>query len=91
MIDEIGKGRTWKTGEFEFPLGRGINFQIQVKSIDPILEKLTQNNIKLFLGVEKKWYRKNNQEVGNKQFLVMDPDGYLLRFVEGLGARPIKS
>ncbi|MDP3724691.1 MAG: VOC family protein [bacterium] len=90
MIDQIGKGRTWKTGDFDYPLGRGINFQIMVQDVDSILERLKQNNIKLFLKVEGKWYRKDNQEVGNKQFLVMDPDGYLLRFAQDLGSRPIK-
>jgi len=90
MIDEIGKGRTWKTGEFEYPLGRGINVQITVESIEPLLKKLKQNNFELFLEVEEKWYRKNNIEAGNKQFLVKDPDGYLLRFTEDLGERPLK-
>lgn len=90
MIDQAGKGRTWKTGKFEYPLGRGVNFQIKVEDINPILEKLEANNIKLFLELEEKWYRKGDKEVGNKQFLVMDPDGYLLRFAESLGARAIK-
>lgn len=90
MIDEIGKGRTWKTGEFEYPLGRGINLQIDVESIAPLLKELEQNNIQLFLAVEEKWYRKDDIEVGNKQFLVQDPDGYLLRFTEDLGERQLK-
>lgn len=90
MIDEIGKGRTWKTGEFESPLGRGVNFQIQADSIDPILQRLRQNNIGLFLDVEEKWYRVGDGEEGNKQFLVTDPDGYLLRFTEDLGTRSIR-
>jgi catechol 2,3-dioxygenase-like lactoylglutathione lyase family enzyme len=89
MIDEIGKGRTWVTGELNYPLGRGINFQIKVKSIDPVLDKLKQNGVELFLGVEEKWYRQDTCEVGNKQFLVMDPDGYLLRFTEDLGTKPL--
>jgi hypothetical protein len=37
--------------------------------------------------VEEKWYRVNDQETGNKQFLVQDPDGYLLRFFEDLGIK----
>ena len=90
MIDEIGKGRTWKTAQLDYPLGRGVNFQIQVNSIDPLLKKLKQNNVNLFLEVEEKWYRKNDIEVGNKQFLVKDPDCYLLRFTEDLGKRQIK-
>ena len=40
MIDQIDKGRTWKTGKLDYPLGRGINFQIEVKKIDPLLKSL---------------------------------------------------
>ena len=88
MIDQIGKTRTWKTGEFKHPLGRGINFQIKVvENIDLLLERLSRNNIELFLEPEEKWYRKEDYHVGNKQFLVQDPDGYLLRFFEDLGRR----
>jgi catechol 2,3-dioxygenase-like lactoylglutathione lyase family enzyme len=89
MIDQIGKGRTWKTGGFEYPLGRGINLQIEVNKIKPLLENLKKNKVKLFLGPEDKWYRKNNKQVGNRQFLVQDPDGYLLRFFEDLGTRTL--
>ncbi len=90
MIDEIGKGRTWKTGEFEHPLGRGMNLQIAVKNIEPLLANLKENNIPLFMETEEKWYRKGDVEVGNRQFLVQDPDGYLLRFTEDMGERQIK-
>ena|SRR3989344_2441458 len=91
MIDELGKGRDWKTAEFKYPLGRGINLQIEVKAIDSILTRLKKSGVGLFLEVEEKWYRKDDHEVGNKQFLVQDPDGYLLRFAEDLGERPINS
>jgi len=51
---------------------------------------LKTNAIELFLQTEEKWYRKIDREVRNKQFLVKDPDGYLLRFSEDLGERPIE-
>ena len=28
-------------------------------------------------------------EVGNRQFIVLDPDGYMLRFAQDLGKRKI--
>lgn len=87
MLDEIGKGRTWRTGELTLPLGRGINFQIQVESVDHLLDKLKEKDIKLFLELEEKWYRVDDHEAGQKQFCVQDPDGYLLRFFEDLGTR----
>src|SRR5689334_18143252 len=89
MIDEIGQGRTWKTADFELPLGRGINLQIEVKNVEPILLSLQQNNVPLFLEPEEKWYRVGDLEVGNRQFLVQDPDGYLLRFTQDLGERSL--
>ena len=82
MIDQVGVGRTWKTGEFSYPLGRGINLQIKVASIMPLLERLKQHHIALFLEAEEKCYQTDVGSVVQKQFLVTDPDGYLLRFIE---------
>ncbi len=90
MIDSINKGRVWKTGSFEYPLGRGMNFQIQVKKINPLLQRLKKYKVKLFVELEEKWYKVKNSKLGNKQFLVQDPDGYLLRFFEDLGTKKIK-
>lgn len=90
MIDQMTLGRDWKTGELEYPFGRGVNFQIEVESIDPILASLKMNSVKLFMEPEEKWYRIDNVELGNRQFLVQDPDGYLLRFTEDIGERPMK-
>lgn len=89
MVDQIGLTRTWKTGELEYPLGRGINLQIEIPEVESLLESLNQNGIDLFMEPEEKWYRKNEEEVGNRQFLVQDPDGYLLRFFEDLGTRKL--
>jgi|CXWL01.1.fsa_nt_gi catechol 2,3-dioxygenase-like lactoylglutathione lyase family enzyme len=89
MIDQINKGRTWKTGDFTYPLGRGVNFQIEVPSIDPLLKSLKKKNIQLFMKPEEKWYAKGNIQVGHKQFLVQDPDGYVLRFFENLGTKKL--
>jgi hypothetical protein len=35
----------------------------------------------------EKWYRAGDRELGQRQFLVQDPDGYLLRFCQDLGER----
>jgi len=90
MVDQIGFTRTWQTGEYEYPLGRGVNFQIEVPDIESLLERLSQNGIGLFMEPEEKWYRKDETEVGNRQFLVQDPDGYLLRFFEDIGTRELR-
>ncbi|OTG82202.1 bleomycin resistance protein [Acinetobacter sp. ANC 4648] len=81
----------WITSELSYPLGRGINFQIEVEEIDPILFRLTQANWPLYQVLEERWYRVDNIEHGQQQCLVQDPDGYLLRFIQILGDRPIDS
>lgn len=78
----------WVTGPLEAPLGRGINFQIEVAALQPILDRLAEINWPLFMAPEEAWYRANKVEVGQRQFLVMDPDGYLLRLAEDIGERP---
>ena len=42
----------------------------------------------LFLEPEQKWYRTGEVETGVHQFLVQDPDGYLVRFSTHIGERP---
>jgi hypothetical protein len=45
--------------------------------------------MKIIVPIEDKWYRKGNSEVGNRQFVVADPDGYILRPCTELGERMI--
>lgn len=78
----------WDTGPLDPPFGRGINFEIAVGSFAPILRALAAIGWPLFRPLQDAWYRVGDTEVGNRQFLVQDPDGYLLRFAEALGRRP---
>jgi catechol 2,3-dioxygenase-like lactoylglutathione lyase family enzyme len=89
MIDQIGIGRDFDMpgAPRERPFGRGINLQIRVPALEPILAKLQLAGIPLYLEPEEKWYRRDDLEVGNRQFIVADPDGYLLRLFEDLGER----
>lgn len=77
----------WETGPIEPPFGRGLNLQIDATEIAPILRALDAEGWPLFEGVAEAWYRVGAREVGQREFLVQDPDGYLLRFVEPLGMR----
>lgn len=81
--------RQWLTGPLEAPLGRGINFEIAVSAVEPILARLEAAGWPLFMAVEDKWYRAGEVEMGQRQFLVQDPDGYLLRLAASLGSRPV--
>jgi catechol 2,3-dioxygenase-like lactoylglutathione lyase family enzyme len=89
MIQQINN--KWKTGKLKYPFGRGINFQIQVKDIKPILTSLKNNKYKLFRKTEQNWYQKENKLLGCEEFLIQDPDGYLLRFSQDIGERKTHS
>lgn len=88
MIEGLtDKSRTWKVGVLERPFGRGMHFQIEVQNVDGLYAKFKDANWPVFMEMEEKWYRMGEVETGNKQFLVQDPDGYLLRFFQNMGTR----
>ncbi|HCN39368.1 VOC family protein [Rothia sp. (in: high G+C Gram-positive bacteria)] len=91
MLEQRGVGRNWLTDEFERPFGRGINFQIRVPDLAPILSALADASWSLFMQPETKWYRvSDGEEAGVRQFLVIDPDGYLIRFQSSVGRRAVE-
>jgi len=85
MLDQIGLGRDWVAAPLDRPLGRGVNFEIAVATIAPVLERLAAAGWPLFLAPEEKTYRTGATELRVGQFLVQDPDGYLLRFTARVG------
>ena len=90
MIDQIGLGRSFDdgAGPLVAPSGRGMNLQIEVSDLAPLLSALAAEAWPLLLPLEERWYRAGSQELGNRQIVLADPDGYLLRFFEDLGTRP---
>lgn len=78
----------WEVGELSRPFGRGVNFQMMVSALAPILDALEATNWPLFREPEDAWYRTGDREGGQREFLVQDPDGYLLRFAQDIGSRP---
>ncbi|MBY6932322.1 bleomycin resistance protein [Clostridium botulinum] len=78
MIEEINE--YWNTATLEYPFGIGINFQINVSSVDGIISSLNKNNVEVFRDVKINTYEGNGEAYVEKEILVQDPDGYLLRF-----------
>ncbi len=79
MLEQVGMGRNWVTGPLETPLGRGINFQVGLSEVATVLERLASAGWPLFMSPEEKSYVTDRGVVQLTQFLVQDPDGYLLR------------
>jgi len=78
----------WIVEPLDYPRGRGLNLSIDCRDASLLVERLTQAGAPLRKPLEENWYRDNEIEHGELNFLVQDPDGYLLRFVERLGTRP---
>lgn len=90
MLEEDHPGN-WKTGDLRHPSGRGISFQIEVVSVSAIAGRLRCIGISFFREPKEAWYKTSpTSEEGQIEFLVQDPDGYLLRFVEVLGTRSVQ-
>lgn len=87
MLEQQTAG-SWLTGAMTPPFGRGINFQIEVSDIAALREAVRAAGHGVYREIEDAWYRTDNGYAGNRQFLVQDPDGYLLRFFQNLGRHP---
>lgn len=80
MMEQINDN--WNVGKMDYPFGRGINFEMTISDVDAVYERIEKAGIKLFRKMEVKDYECGNETVHQKQFLIQDPDGYLLRFVD---------
>jgi catechol 2,3-dioxygenase-like lactoylglutathione lyase family enzyme len=84
MLDRLGSTRDWVAAPLEPPFGRGMNLEIAVDAIDPLLRSLADAAWPLFLPPEEKTYRVGAGTVRVRQCIAQDPDGYLVRFSERL-------
>jgi len=81
-------GRTYHAGLLEYPFGRGMHLQIEVSDLGPLHQKVLKSGARIQIPLEERWYRADDLELGNRQFVLLDPDGFVLRFFESLGSRP---
>lgn len=86
MLEELSAG-AWRTGFLRAPFGRGINLQIEVADVITLHDRLVKLGLPLFQPLTTDWYRDGDLEHGQTQFLIQDPDGYLLRFMQHLETR----
>ncbi len=85
MLQEISDNDKWDVAPLKYPFGNGVNFQLEVNNLNEIYNNFKNKNYKIAFDIEENWYRQDEKLLGNKEFLIQDPDGYLLRFFEDLG------
>jgi catechol 2,3-dioxygenase-like lactoylglutathione lyase family enzyme len=90
MIQEFDphEDEAFITGSFEYPLGRGINFQIDTDDVQKLYASIKAYGYPLRREIQDSWYKVGHVLHGCRQILVQDPDGYLLRFSQDIGEKP---
>ena len=72
----------WSVGVLEYPFGRGVNFEMTISDVEGLYKRILNFNIKPFRELKLSNYRNGDEYIVQKEFLVQDPDGYLLRFTD---------
>ena len=75
-------GRTWLAAPMERPYGRGINLQILVDSTHDVFARCKAKGHLIIQPLETRAYRTDRGTIEQTQFVVQDPDGYLIRLAQ---------
>lgn len=78
MLEQVNKN--WNVGKLEYPFGNGINISMRISNVQEKYNELKIKKIKFFQDLEVHKYRVGEIEYEDMEFLIQDPDGYLLRF-----------
>lgn len=70
----------WNTGKMHYPLGQGVNFSIETDQIDRLYMRLKAEQFPFYRELKTSAYRVNDESIEQKEYLIQDPNGYLLRF-----------
>jgi catechol 2,3-dioxygenase-like lactoylglutathione lyase family enzyme len=84
--NEFAQGQ-WRTAQLAYPFGRGINLEITVADVQAVYARLLTQAYPITLALHERWYRVHDSLRGSRQFLVMDPDGYLIRLAQAIGEK----
>lgn len=90
LEEDSGRQSPWNILPFDYPRGRGLNLSINCPDVDALVAKLRAARVPLQKEAKNCWYRDNDILRGQRNFLVLDPDGYLLRFAQKLGTKPVE-
>ena len=68
-----------------------MNLEIQVNDLDKLHAAVNAAGLDCHLPFEERWYRRESNEMGVRQFAVQDPDGYLIRLSQDIGLFAVQS
>lgn len=74
----------WTVAKAQYPFGRGMNLQIETTEIYRIQKSLEEHHLKPFKDIFESAYASNEKVFRQLEILILDPDGYLLRFSQDI-------
>jgi hypothetical protein len=63
--------------------------QLYFESIEPALAAVSTSGWPIYHPLREIWRRAGDQETGQREFFLQDPDGYLIMVAQNLGERLI--
>jgi len=85
-----GAWEPWFPKPLEKPYGRGINMQFMVNNVREIHTGVLSAGLETFLELHTSSIWRTDRMDERTEFMVLDPDGYLLRFAQVDSYRPVK-
>jgi catechol 2,3-dioxygenase-like lactoylglutathione lyase family enzyme len=78
----------WEVGPMEPPFGRGAVIQVFLADALAAHARFAAADHPFYVALRDKWRDWGDRLGGQREFLVQDPDGYLVMVAQRLGTRP---
>lgn len=79
----------WEVGPMERPFGRGLVIQVYVRDARAAAAAVEAAAVPFYVDLREKWRDWGDRLGGQREFLVQDPDGYLVMVAERIGEKPL--
>ncbi len=79
----------WETGVMEPPFGRGAVVQVFVADVTAVHARFAAAGHAFYVPLREKWRDWGDRLGGQREFLVQDPDGYLVMVAQRIGEKPL--
>jgi catechol 2,3-dioxygenase-like lactoylglutathione lyase family enzyme len=80
----------WEVGPMEPPFGRGAVIQVFVADVTAVHARFAAAGHPFYVALREKWRDWGDRLGGQREFLVQDPDGYLVMVAQSIGERPLE-
>lgn len=80
----------WEVAPMAAPFGRGVVVQVFVADVGAVAARVRAAGLGFYVEPREKWRDWGDRMGGQREFLVQDPDGYLVMVAERIGERPLE-